>query len=159
MKISKVNCLLIFILISLSNYTFSEVDLLLPESIIIVTSDKAPINNIVNWRNILKAKSKKIEFYNFDKVKQFEEKLSEGLPNNESDARKAIDKKIKNIGKESLMRDLQNAYRGVATAIKYQLNRYPIIIFDKQYAVYGVIDLSVALKKYNDFIKRENNNG
>ncbi len=110
MKISKANYLLIFILIILSNYTFSDVDLLLPESIIIVTSNKAPINNIVHWRNSLKAKGKIIEFYNFDEVKQFEENFSKGLPNNENDARKAVDKKIEELGKEIFTRDLQNTY-------------------------------------------------
>jgi integrating conjugative element protein (TIGR03757 family) len=85
--------------------------------------------------------------------------LSEGLPNDETLARALVQQKIAEIGRSKLEDELRTAYLPLGTMMAYGLDRYPVIIFDKQAVIYGMTDLSLAINRYRQWLKDKNGGG
>ena len=98
-----------------------------------------------------------IHYLNLDAVNLFEQELSRDLPSEENKARDIVNSRITTIGQEILHQRLLEAYRAVFTAIEFDVDRYPAIIFDSKFVVYGVTDVGVALQKYYTWYKKETN--
>ena len=131
----------------------------LPQSIVAITSNQRPIQS-VNWKSASPSKNNpEITILSLDAVQTIQEQLSEGLPNDEKLARALVQQKIAEIGRYKLEDELRTAYLPLGTMMAYGLDRYPVIIFDKQAVIYGMTDLSLAINRYRQWLKEKKRRG
>ena len=131
----------------------------LPQSIVAITSNQRPIDS-VDWNGTSPSENKpEITILSLDAVQSIQEQLSEGLPNDETLARALVQQKIAEIGRSKLEDELRTAYLPLGTMMAYGLDRYPVIIFDKQAVIYGMTDLSLAINRYRQWLKDKNGGG
>ncbi len=65
------------------------------------------------------------------------------------------DQRISQIGRLQLDADLRAAYLPLATMMAYDLDRYPVIIFDREAVIYGVTDLAQAVSRYRQWVEEK----
>jgi len=131
----------------------------LSRSIVAITSNQRPIDS-VDWNGTSPSENKpEITILSLDAVQSIQEQLSEGLPNDETLARASVQRKIAEIGRSKLEDELRTAYLPLSTMMAYGLDRYPVIIFDKQAVIYGMTDLSLAINRYRQWLKDEKRGG
>jgi integrating conjugative element protein (TIGR03757 family) len=76
-----------------------------------------------------------------------QEYLSEGLPMDENAAAKLANARL--TARPDLKDQMMAAGEGLALShLQYQLDRYPAIVFDGMAVIYGVTDLAVAKRLY-----------
>mgnify|MGYP001156118015 CR=1 FL=1 len=131
----------------------------LSRSIVAITSNQRPIDS-VDWNSTSPSESNPgITILILDAVQSIQEQLSEGLPNDETLARALVQQKIAELGRSKLEDELRAAYLPLGTMMAYGLDRYPVIIFDKQAVIYGMTDLSLAINRYRQWLKDKNGGG
>ena len=131
----------------------------LPQSIVAITSNQRPIHP-VDWNSTSLSKSNpEITILSLDAVQSIQEQLSEGLPNDETLARALVQQKIAEIGRSKLEDELRTAYLPLGTMMAYGLDRYPVIIFDKQAVIYGVTDSSPGSRSIPSMAGRSTRSG
>jgi len=123
----------------------------IPETIIVITSDKKPMNNIDYLMHVLRQVGGTLEIYNLDNVQSFENSFSQNLPVNEEAARKIFEARMAKYGAKKFEQDIIKAYKGLLSSLAYDVDRYPVIIFDSTDAIYGMTDLKAALVKYQEW--------
>ncbi|MBX2834840.1 MAG: TIGR03757 family integrating conjugative element protein [Micavibrio sp.] len=123
-------------------------DIVLPHSIIVITSDKRPIKNSDAVKHRLHQAGGTLAIYNLDAVQSFENIFSKNLPANEEAARKLFEKRMQKYGPKQFEKAIVQAYKGLFSALVYHVDRYPVIIFNKTEAIYGITDLKAALAMY-----------
>ncbi|WP_159931083.1 TIGR03757 family integrating conjugative element protein [Oceanicoccus sp. KOV_DT_Chl] len=124
-----------------------------PKSVIVVTSNQRPVSNINSISKKLDDVKLIIQILNLDAVTNIEHRLSHGLPVDPVQARAMVDQRIAQIGRSQLDAELRTAYLPLGTMMAYALNRYPVIIFDRQAVIYGVTDLAQAINKYRQWVE------
>lgn len=122
-----------------------------PDSIIVITSDKKPLSNIDDVKHILQQVGGILEIHNLDAVDSFEQRFSKDLSSNEDEARKLFEQRMSDYGVKKFETEIINAYQGLFNSLVYEVERYPVIIFNKTEAIYGVTDLKAALFKYQSW--------
>ncbi|MGH1486958.1 MAG: TIGR03757 family integrating conjugative element protein [Cellvibrionaceae bacterium] len=120
----------------------------IPESIIVITSDKKPVQNSQHIRQRLQQTNGTLAIHNLDAVASLEKSFSKNLPTIESEAQAQVHQRMNEYGEQQFETDIIQAYQGLLTALLYDIDRYPVIIFDQAYAIYGMTDLKAALAKY-----------
>lgn len=123
-----------------------------PSKMIVVVNDqqKTQLTGLVDVRNFLNRIDSEFEIYSLDDVEHFESSFSKDLPGDEKLARIAIQKKYDEIGEEKLSSMVLKAYQAKILTMKFHLEKYPAIIFDDAYVVYGEWNLNKALNYYLD---------
>ena len=116
-----------------------------PTSIEIFTTIDQPISAI----NTFVAKHPEIDVrvHKLDAIKQLEGKLSQGLSADPDKAKRLVLRKLQQLGKETRSQ-LELSARSLAKAVQYGIEKYPAIVFDGEFVVYGLSDLSAALRHY-----------
>lgn len=125
---------------------------LLPKSIVAIESNGQRVLDDQHLRNAMIHSGREYQIFNLDRVDEFETELSEGLPPNEAEAREIFLGRVSAVGKRVMEKATIDAYQGVITAIRFGINRYPAVIFDGEYVVYGVSDMHQALVIYQRYI-------
>ena len=125
----------------------------LPRSIIAITSNQRPFQPVDSHSASPSENNPEITILSLDAVQTIQEQLSEGLPNDETLARASVQRKIAEIGRSKLEDELRTAYLPLSTMMAYGLDRYPVIIFDKQAVIYGMTDLSLAINRYRQWLE------
>jgi len=85
--------------------------------------------------------------YRIDGLVAMQERLSKGLPADEKAATRIAKQRISTIDKDAVTESAQGL---VFAHLKYQLNRYPAIVFAGQAVIYGVTDLALAKRLYDE---------
>ena len=117
--------------------------------IVVITSDEYPLSNVIeNDRGNLT-----IEVLNLDAVADFEQRLGSRLPANEKQALLLVGQRIAKIGQSELNTELRHAYQALSVAMSYGVESYPAIIIDQQVILFGVTNLTLAIKKYRQWVK------
>lgn len=124
----------------------------LPETMIAITSDARPLARTQRVATLLEQHGNSLQVYNLDAVDRFEAAMSRGLPANEAQARHLFASRVRGLGQENFEQRLITAYGGVVKAMQYRIERYPIIIFDQQFTIYGVTNLQIALETYQRYL-------
>jgi integrating conjugative element protein (TIGR03757 family) len=92
-----------------------------------------------------------LSIYNIDDHRNLEKELSANLPKDFSQAEKIANERLQALDGKLV----QNAFKGVALTLLWDLKKVPAIVFgDGDQVIYGVTDLDVALKRYDYFISR-----
>ena len=83
--------------------------------------------------------------YNLDGHRNLERRLSADLPQNLEEAERIVNERLAALDGEAL----QNAFRGIALAIQWDIRKAPAFVFDNgQAVIYGLTDAEVALKRW-----------
>ena len=91
--------------------------------------------------------------YDIDRISLLEEALSEGLPNDPVRAKQLVLTRFQTMD-STLGDQLENAGKGLAQAMTYDIDRLPAVVFDGQSVVYGVTDIDEALAQYHQWRER-----
>lgn len=88
-----------------------------------------------------------VRIYRVDGIAQAEAMANQGLPQNPQDAQRHLAARGAEIRRrvEPLVR---NALQGLQLAQKYQLDRMPAIVINRQSVVFGLTDVGEALHRY-----------
>lgn len=93
-----------------------------------------------------------VKLYNLDAPKHLIASLSQNLPVNPEAAKRTLEQRMQQYGRQALQQQLMAEYQGLSVAIQYQIDRYPAVLFDRGKAVvYGVTDLQQALGWYRQW--------
>jgi len=89
--------------------------------------------------------------YNLDAHRNLEKQLSADLPDDPVEAERIANERLEAIDG----RKVQEAFRGVALAIQWDLRKAPAIVFGAgEQVIYGVTDLEEALKRWEFYRTR-----
>jgi len=137
-------------------FQFAWADAVLwPESVIVVTSNQRPASNVNGISINTDSVQPNIQILNLDAVTNIEQRLSDGLPIDPVQARTMVDQRIAKIGRSRLDNELRTAYLPLGTMMAYALDRFPVIIFDRETVIYGVTDLEQAMNRYRQWIENK----
>ena len=142
---------IVFLGICLSVSAFATPTTTLPDSVVVITSSQKPVMDAKHITPLLRRHGKTVTFHNLDEVDALEKQWSEGLPKNEVRAKKVFEERLSVVGKATFEAQFKDAYAGLILALQHNIDRYPVIIFDNHYLVYGVTQLSDALDIYRKF--------
>jgi integrating conjugative element protein (TIGR03757 family) len=84
-----------------------------------------------------------ITVHSIDGIEQVKAALSRDLPANAETAKRLALRRLKNFAKGEYERLRQSA-ESLLLARQLGVNRYPAVVFDRQYVIYSVTDLSLA---------------
>lgn len=85
--------------------------------------------------------------YHLDALPRALEEASAGLPNDERAASRIAAQRMSKWNRDAL----QASAEGLARAkLQYGLDRYPAIVINRKAVIYGVVDLSVAKRIYEE---------
>lgn len=85
--------------------------------------------------------------HKLDAIKQTEDNLSEGLPADPEKAERLVLTRLQQLGKTTLG-ELEHSATSLAKSLQYGVEKYPAIVIDGEFVIYGLTDLAVALGHY-----------
>lgn len=121
----------------------------LPSSIVVIKDDLTRLTKSERLDRILKSHKIELSVYDINAVDHFEDKINKLLPGDELKAKQAIEEYIARTGREAFEQEAFQAYQGLMAVVRYELKKYPAIVFDETSVIYGVTDLDDALKRYS----------
>lgn len=134
----------------------SSMDWKIPKSIEIFTRADVPVRGIELVRQRLQDKQVSVVYYDLDAPRAFEDQLGADLPKEgkispemQQAIKRQLAQKLQAIGQEQLQALLHKHYQGSFIARRYQIDRYPAVVFDGKSVVYGVEDLTQAWGYYH----------
>lgn len=126
-----------------------------PSNIIVVKDSQAKLIQSGSIEQLIESKAIDLKIYDLDAVDRFESDISKLLPGDESEAKQAFEEYLNRTGREAFEKDAIQAYQGIMAAVRYELKKYPAIIFDGESVIYGVTDLDDALDRYSAWKARQ----
>ena len=118
-----------------------------PRLVEVFTTIESPVTNeaVLDTNPVYR----KIEFhvYPLDGIQRLETRLSQGLTVDPEESRQIVLKRFQNLHEEDRSQ-LQHTAMGLAKVVQSGIDRYPAIVFDGEYVVYGVADVREALLRY-----------
>ncbi len=88
--------------------------------------------------------------YVIDRIDRLQQALSNGLPADPDTAKQTALRHLQRVD-VGLSGELENAAIGLVKAMQYGLDRYPAIVFDGQFVVYGMTDRVAATQLYREW--------
>lgn len=137
-------------LIFLSCLLSTSVFAIEPKEMVVVVNDeqKSLLTGVKAVSNYFNRINSKFVIYSLDDVVNFQNKLSEGLSSDKEEAKQQIKDRYEEMGKEKMSELIVKAYKSKMLTLQYRLKKYPAIIFDDKYVVYGESNLNTALNEY-----------
>lgn len=137
---------LIVLLSFISFFSFSKE----PVKMIVVVNDeqKIQLSGVKVVSDYFNRINSDFAIYSLDDVNNFENNISQGLSSDQETAKQQVKERYEKMGKEEMSYLLVKAYKAKMLTLQYQLEKYPAIIFDDKYVVYGEFNLNTALNKY-----------
>jgi len=102
-----------------------------------------------------KATKVKVKVHVLDRIEIIEDTMNKGLPTNEKQAMKEVERRMNRQDKRKHLEEAMAALQGIVVAYKYKLTHIPAVVINNgEGVVYGVRDLKVAMNHYNEWKKR-----
>ena len=95
-----------------------------------------------------------LRVHTLDAIEKFEDALSKGLPGDPREAKRLALSRLKQLGKNK-REQLEHAGTSIATALHHGVMKYPAIVFEHEFVVYGVYDPYRALKHFQRWRRAE----
>ena len=111
----------------------------------IFTSSDLPIKRLHGF--VLRHPEIALRVHTLDAIERFEDDLSQGLPADPYRAKRLALGRLQQLSTHNRTR-LQHAATSIATALSYGVKKYPAIVFDGEFVVYGLSDPLRALEHY-----------
>jgi integrating conjugative element protein (TIGR03757 family) len=108
-------------------------------------SDEAP----TNCQEVsVSLKETEIRLYWLDGIHRLEAELSQHLPADAQSAERAVLERLQQLDKDRRDRVAESA-QALSRALELGIDRYPAIVIDGQWVLYGLTDLSAAVYLYH----------
>ncbi|MEX2123893.1 MAG: TIGR03757 family integrating conjugative element protein [Woeseia sp.] len=130
-------------------YTAAAVTEVLPNRLEIFTTSDEPATNLQEVSASLKETD--IRVYWLDGIHRFEVELSQRLPADAQSAERAVLERLQHLDKDRRDRVAESAL-ALARAVELGIDRYPAIVIDGQWILYGLTDLSAAVTLYRRWV-------
>lgn len=88
-----------------------------------------------------------LRVHTLDAIETLEDELSRDLPADPRSAKRLALARLKQLSKDTRAQ-LQHSATAIATALHYGIEKYPAIVFDAEFVVYGLTDPFHALEHY-----------
>ena len=121
-----------------------------PGLIEVFTSTSLPVMGEGNKASISQFSKVNFQIFELDGIQQIEDRLSNGLLADPVESRQVVLERFQQLTREDRIR-VRNAARGLAKAAQYGVDRYPAIVFDGLFVVYGITDIHSALIYYQQW--------
>lgn len=121
----------------------------LPSSIIVTKDSRTELARSPEVERLLKLHEIELGIHDMDAVDRFESGVNQLLPGDESKARQVLEEYINRTGRDAFEQEAIRAYQGIMAVVRYELEKYPAIVFDGESVIYGVMDLDEALNRYD----------
>jgi integrating conjugative element protein (TIGR03757 family) len=126
-------------------YTGAAVAEVSPKHLEIFTASDEPV---MNWQELsVSLKETDIRVYWLDGIHRLEAELSQRLPADAQSAERAVLERLQHLDKDRRDRVAESAL-ALARAVELGIDRYPVIVIDGQWVLYGLTDLSAAVTLY-----------
>jgi len=113
--------------------------------VIVNDEQKNQLRGIKKVKAFFKHYGGDFQIYSLDDVQHFEDDLSKNLSSNEEKAKKQAAKKLAEMDQAQLGQRAMRAYQAKMLTLKYTLEKYPAIVFNQEFVVYGEFNLKKAL--------------
>ena len=118
-----------------------------PTRIEVFTSAQYPVIEPDAKRAGTQLQGLEITLYEIDGIQSIERDLSLNLPVEPQQSKQVALQRIQNLDEQTRSR-MHASATALAKAMQYGVERYPAVVFDGEAVVYGVTDLTVAIKQY-----------
>ncbi len=118
----------------------------------IFTSSDLPIKSLHGF--VLRHPEIALRVHTLDAIERFEDDLSQGLPADPYRAKRLALGRLQQLSTHNRTQ-LQHATTSIATALSYGVKKYPAIVFDGEFVVYGLSDPLRALEHYRRWRQAE----
>ena len=126
-------------------YTAAAVAEVSPSRVEIFTASDEPAWDLQEVPASLKDTD--IRVYWLDGIHRLEAELSQRLPADAHSAERAVLERLQHLDKDRRERVAESAL-ALARAVHLGIDRYPAIVIDEQWVLYGLTDLSAAVTLY-----------
>jgi integrating conjugative element protein (TIGR03757 family) len=120
----------------------------LPTRIVIFTVSDQPIRDLNRFR--ARHPEVVLRLHRLDTIHQFQERLSVGLPADRNAAKRMVLGRLQDIGKPT-RDDLEQGAAALMEAVQSGVEKFPAMVFDDEWVVYGLLDLSTAFSEYRNW--------
>jgi integrating conjugative element protein (TIGR03757 family) len=126
-------------------YSAAAVAEVSPHRVEIFTDSDEPATN---WQEIsVSLKEADVRVYWLDGIHRLEAELSQHLPADAESAERAVLGRLQHLDKDCRDRVAESAL-ALARAVELGIDRYPAIVIDGQWVLYGLTDLPAAVRLY-----------
>jgi integrating conjugative element protein (TIGR03757 family) len=116
-----------------------------PKRVEIFTASDEPATN---WQEVsAPLKETDVRVYLLDEIHRLEGELSQRLPADAQSAERAVLEHLQHLDKDRRDRVAESAL-ALARAVELDIDRYPAIVIDGQWVLYGLTDISAAVTLY-----------
>jgi integrating conjugative element protein (TIGR03757 family) len=126
-------------------YTGAAMAEVSPNRVEIFTASDEPASDLQEVSATLK--KTEIRVYWLDGIHRLEAELSQRLPADAQSAERAVLERLQHLDKDRRDRVAESAL-ALARAVELGIDRYPAIVIDGQWVLYGLTDLSAAVTLY-----------
>ena len=111
----------------------------------IFTSSDSPIKRLNGF--VSRHPKIRLHVHTLDAIETLEDELSQGLPADPQQAKRLALGRLQQLSTHNRSQ-LQHAATAIATALSYGVTKYPAIVIDGEFVVYGLSDPLRALEHY-----------
>lgn len=122
-----------------------------PGLIEVFTSTDLPIVGEDDKASISKFSKVNLQIFELDGIQQIENRLSRGLSSDPVESRQVVLERFQQLTHGDRIR-VRSAATGLAKAAQYGVDRYPAIVFDGAFVVYGITDIHSAFIHYQQWL-------
>jgi integrating conjugative element protein (TIGR03757 family) len=126
-------------------HTAAAVAKVSPNRLEIFTAADEPATNLQKVSSSLKEAD--VRVYWLDGIHRLEAELSQHLPADARSAERAALERLQHLDKDRRDRVAGSAL-ALARAVELGIDRYPAIVIDGQWVLYGLVDISIAVTLY-----------
>ncbi len=131
----------------------AELTVAIPQAIEVFTSSELPITGKVAINPDSVRPKTDLHIYELDGIQRIEARLSKGLTADPEQAKRVVLQRIQKLN-DTTRTQMQRTAIGLAKAVQYGIDRYPAIVFDGEVVIYGMTDIRVALRQYQQWRER-----
>lgn len=121
-----------------------------PHLVEVFTTTETPVTGESTFNRQPDSTGMEFHIYELDGIQRIEAKLSQGLTADPEQSKQVVLRRFQQLHEEDRAR-MRRAAMGLAKAMQYGIDRYPVIVFDGEVAIYGVTDIGEALHRYQEW--------
>jgi len=115
----------------------------------VFTSTAYPVPSTVSV-NYPSKPSTVVHYYVIDHIDRLQRVLSEGLSAEPKQAKQQVLDRFQALS-QSHTKSLENTAKGLAQALHYGVDRYPAVVIDGEFLLYGMSDVTEAMNYYRQW--------
>ena len=121
-----------------------------PHLVEVFATADSPVNGVTALNTQPAYREIEFHVYELDAIRRIEAKLSKGLTADPKQSKRVVLQRFQQL-QEGDRAQLQRTAMGLAKAMQYGVDRYPVFVFDSVVVIFGVTDSREALHRYKQW--------